>query len=226
MKNHRLEKSAASLLLLGLLLAFAGCATSGYRTNERTAKTLDSLANRIELAGAQMDIAVTELNNLVNNPQPDLRPQFNRFSAAVNKLESLASSVQKADTDLQARGKTHFESWDKEVTTIQNEVIRSNAQARKLEVLGRFNNLRNNCLTVLTGYSPVQSDLRDTQRFLNSDLTLGGLAAIKDTASRVTQQATPVRDSVSKLVAEMKSVAVAVSPHNGVTAVSTNSPSK
>lgn len=225
MKNHRLEKLATPLLL-GLLLAVAGCATSGYRTNERTASTLESLASRIELAGAQMDIAVTELNNLVNNPQPDLRPQFNRFSAAVKKLDSLSSSVQKADNDLEARGKVHFESWDKEVITIQNEVIRSNAQARKLEVLTRFNNLRNNCLTVLTGYSPVQSDLRDTQRFLNSDLTLGGLAAIKDTASRVTQQATPVRDAVSKLVAEMKSVGVAVSPQNGITAVSTNSPAK
>lgn len=225
MKNHRLNQFAAPMLLLGLLLAISGCTTAGYRTNESTAKTLGSLANRIELAGAQMDIAVTELNNLVNNPQPDLRPQFDRFSAAVKKLDSLSSSVQKADADLQTRGKVHFDSWDKELTTIQNEVIRSNAQARKLEVLGRFNNLRNNCLTVLTGYSPVQSDLRDTQRFLNSDLTLGGLAAIKDTASRVTQQATPVRESVSKLVAEMKSVAVAVSPQNGV-AVSTNSPSK
>ena len=224
MKTYRLDKFVAHLLLLGVMLAFAGCATSGYRTNERTAKTLESLAGRIELAGAQMDIAVTELNNLVNNPQPDLRPQFARFSAAVQKLDSLSSNVQKADNDLEARGKVHFESWDKELATIQNEVIRSNAQARKLEVLTRFNNLRNECRTVLTGYSPVQSDLRDTQRFLNADLTLGGLAAVKDTATRVTQQATPVRESVSKLVAEMKSVAVAVSPQNGAVTPSTNSP--
>ena len=73
----------------------------------------------------------------------------------------------------------------------------------------------------------MQSDLRDTQRFLNADLTLGGLAAVKDTATRVTQQATPVRESVSKLVAEMKSVAVAVSPQNGVsTPASSDSPAK
>lgn len=226
MKNYRSE-NFAPLLLLSLLLAVAGCATSGYRTNESTAATLESLARRIELAGAQMDMAVTELNNLVNNPQPDLRPQFNRFSAAVKKLDSLSSSVQKADHDLQVRGTAHFESWDKEVTTIQNEVIRSNAQARKLEVLSRFNSLRNTCLTVLTGYSPVQSDLRDTQRFLNSDLTRDGLAAIKDTAARVTHQATPVREAVNKLVAEMKSVAIAVSPQQGVSATaSAASPAK
>lgn len=226
MKNHRFNQFAAHLILLSVLLAFAGCATSGYKTNEKTASTLEALAGRIELAGAQMDIAVTELNNLVNNPQADLRPQFNRFSAAVNKLNSLSSSVQKAETDLQSRSKTHFDSWDKELTTIQNEVIRSNAQARKSEVLNRFNDLRNNCATVLTGYSPVQSDLRDMQRFLNSDLTLGGLAAIKDTASRVTQQATPVRESVSKLVAEMKSVATAVLPQNGVAPTTTDAPAK
>jgi len=218
MKTYCLDRFPVRLLLLGWLVVLAGCATSGYQTNERTATTLETLANRIQLAGAQMDLAVTELNNLINNPQPDLRPQFNRFTAAVNKLDSLSTSVQKADADLQSRGTVHFASWDKEVATIQNEVIRSQAQARKLEVLTRFNNLRNNCLTVLTGYAPVQSDLRDMQRYLNSDLTLGGLAAVKDSAQRITQEATPVREGVSQLVTEMKFLAVAVSPQSNIAA--------
>jgi hypothetical protein len=177
MKTHSLNKFALGTLLVSAMMCFGGCATSGYRTSERTAATLQSLANRIELAGTQMDIAVTELNNLINNPQPDLRPQFDRFSAAVGKLSALSNSVHKADNNLQARGKVHFDNWEKELTTIQNEVIRSSGQARKLELQGRFDAVRNTCLSVLTSFTPVQADLGDVNRFLNSDLTPDGLTA-------------------------------------------------
>jgi hypothetical protein len=216
MKTHYLNKIGLGALLVSVMMCFVGCATSGYRTSERTASTLQSLASRIELAGTQMDIAVTELNNLINNPQPDLRPQFDRFSAAVKKLDSLSSSMRKADADLQTRGKVHFDAWDKELTTIQNEAIRTQAQARRLEVLTQFNDVRNKCLNVQTAYAPVHSDLQDTQRFLNSDLTTAGLTAIRNTASRVTEQATPVRESVRQLVEEMRAIGIAVSPQNGM----------
>jgi hypothetical protein len=214
MKNHSFNQSVAGALLLTALLWLPGCATSGYRNGEQTSATLQSLASRIEIASRQMDIAVTELNNLVHNPQSDLRPQFERYAAAVNKLDSLSRSVHKADANLQTRGKIHFDGWDQELTTIQNEAIRAQAQTRRLETLSRFNNIRNSCLTVLTGYAPVQSDLRDMQRFLYSDLTTGGLAAIRDTATRVTEQATPVREGVRKLVDEMRSLGNALSPQN------------
>jgi len=200
------------------LVGLAGCATSGYRTSEQTAATLQGLAAKIEGAGTQMDIAVTELNNLVNSPQPDLRPQFDRFSAAVGKLSALSNSVHKADNNLQTRGKVHFDNWEKELATIQNEVIRSSGQARKLELQGRFDAVRNTCLSVLTSFTPVQADLGDVNRFLNSDLTPGGLAAIRDSANRITQQATPVRQSVGNLVTELRALGVAMLPQNAAPA--------
>jgi hypothetical protein len=173
-ENSIVLKFVSWAWLVGVLVGLAGCATSGYRTSERTAATLQALAAKIEGAGTQMDIAVTELNNLVNSPQPDLRPQFNRFAAAVSKLSALSNSVHKADNHLHTRGKLHFDNWEKEIAAIQNEVIRSSGQARKLELQGRFDAVRNTCLGVLTSFTPVQADLGDVNRFLNSDLTPAG----------------------------------------------------
>lgn len=217
MKTYRPETIVSHLLLLGLLLGIAGCASPSYRTNEKSVSTLQSLAKGIESTGTQMDIAVTELNNLVNKPQADLRPQFDRFSAAVSKLSALSNQVHNAGLKLASRGKLHFADWDKELALIQNESIRSSGQARKLELQSRFDSVRNSCLKLATSLAPVQSDLNDVQHLLNSDLNTSGLAAIRETANRVTQQAEPVRQSIGNMVAELRSLGVALSPQNMAT---------
>lgn len=214
------------MLIVVLAVGLTGCATSGYRTGEKSADTLGALAKRIEGAGMQMDIAVTELNNMVNNPQPDLRPQFNRFAAAVNKLNTLSNSISQANAQLEERGKLHFTNWDKELATIQNEAIRGTALARKLEVQSRFDAVRNTCLNLLTGFAPVQSDLRDLQSFLNADLNPSGLAAIKAAAGNVTERATPVRESIGKLVAELRDLGGALSPQSITAAAPVESSAK
>ena len=58
----------------------------------------------------------------------------------------------------------------------------------------------------------MQSDLNDLQRFLNSDLNTRGLTTIRDNANRITQQATPVRQSIGNLVTELRSLGTAMSP--------------
>ncbi|MGC3960317.1 MAG: DUF2959 family protein [Verrucomicrobiota bacterium] len=214
MKIDRLFKFAAALLFAGLLTSFTGCAKRGYHTGERTATNLQAMATKVEMAGRQMDIAVTELDSLVNSPQPDLRPQFDRFSAAVGQLSTLATNLAKAGTELQSRSRLHAESWDKELVAIQNEEIRASAKARKQEVASRFENVRAACQSVQTAIGPVQSDLLDVQRYLNSDLTMGGLSAIKDTATRVGRNAGPARESVTKLVTELRGLGVAMAPQN------------
>ena len=60
MKTCRLFKFTSVLLLAGLLAGSTGCATRGYHTGERTAANLQSLATKVEMAGRQMDIAVTD----------------------------------------------------------------------------------------------------------------------------------------------------------------------
>ena len=130
------------------------------------------------------------------------------------RLQTWFANDVKTNLKLADRGKLHFDNWDKELAVIQNEAIRASGQARKLELQSRFDSVRNTCLNVATSFTPVQSDLSDLRRVLNSDLNTSGLAAIRDNATRVTQQATPVRQSIGNLVTELRSLGVAMSPQN------------
>lgn len=212
MRMKQLNKRAFDGLTIGLAVWVAGCASSGYKKSEQTASSLQSSANRIERAVLQVNLAVATLNDLVNNPQADLRPQFKKFSAAVDGAKSLATGIREADKGLQARGAAFFDKWDKELAAIQNEDIRTRGQKRKQEVVEKYESVRAACTKTLSEYEPLSSDLNDVHRFLNSDLTPGGLAAIKDAATRVNRLAAPAQDSANKLVAEMRTVATAMSP--------------
>lgn len=212
MTTTYLNKAIRNGLGAGLAVIFAGCASSGYRKSEKTASSLEASAKRIEVAAQQLQQAVSSLNDLIHNPQSDLRPQFKKFSAAVGRSASLGTSIRDADAELQARSELYFAEWDKELSAIQNESIRASGQARKLEVITHCNNVRNACLTAQTECSPVLSDLNDIERLLKADLTSGGLAAIRGEATRVNQRAAPVQDTVNKLVADMRSLATAMSP--------------
>lgn len=212
MTTNYLNKAIRNGLAAGLAVVLVGCASSGYRKSEKTAGALEGSAKRIEAAAQQLQQAVVSLNDLVNNPQLDLRPQFKKFSAAVGKSASLGTSIRDADTELQARSELYFAEWDKELAAIQNESIRASGQARKLEVITQCNNVRNACLTAQTECSPVLSDLNDIERLLKADLTPGGLAAVRDETARINQRAAPVQDTVNKLVADMRALATAMSP--------------
>jgi len=212
MKTRYIKTIFTGSLILGLALAITGCASSGYRRGQQVGAALQADASRVEQHSASLDLAVSTLNDLVNNPQADLRPQFKRFSSALGKPGLLADSIRKADQDMQTRGEVYFADWDKELATIQNDSIRSRGQARKLEVLSQYNGVRNSCLEAQKQISPLESDLWDVHRFLNADLTPGGLTAIKDATARVNQLASPVHDSVKRLVGDMRSLGLAMSP--------------
>lgn len=201
---------------LGLLAGWgAGCANPGYRANEGTAATLQTLAVRVENTGAQLHLALTELTVLVANPQPDLRPSFDQFAGAVQKLHSLSNQIVRADTRLAQRSAVHVAAWEQQLAAMQNDDIRYRGQQRKLERQSRFDAARNTCRELLTALGPVQADLQDVQRFLNSDLTTAGLTAIRPAAERVTEQAQPVQQQVNKLVTELRALAQAIAPQNG-----------
>ena len=203
-----------ALLLAGLTLT--GCKNTGYRRSNRASANLESSAYRIESAALRFDSALAALDQLIQRPAQDLRPQFSQLSGEVKAAESLPLAIDVADRDMQSNSDAYFETWDKELTTIQNEFILAKSRTRKLEVLSEFNEARRHCAEVRTKLSPVLNDLKDVRNFLESDLTAGGRAAISDEAARLGQAASPVRESVTRLVDELRALSSATSSRTPV----------
>jgi hypothetical protein len=55
------------------------------------------------------------------------------------------------------------------------------------------------------------------QKFLGTDLTAGGVAAIKDVAAKATTDAVPLKESLATLSDEFKGLGISMSSASGVT---------
>ena len=165
-----------SVAMAGLL---AGCSSTGVDKAADTATSLKQASEKINKGSGLIDQSLTALNDLVNNPQPDLRKQFKTFNSAVDELGSTAKDVSSKAESMKGQGAAYFENWDKESAKIQNEDIRNRSVARKNEVAAKFGRIRADYEQAKVDFQPFMSDLRDVQKFLSTDLTTGGLAAIK-----------------------------------------------
>ena len=205
--------------LLRNLLAIAagtgfltGCVSDNYHQGANTAAALNESSAMITRSNTLIDESLADLNDLVSNPYPDLRKQFKRFNSAVDGLDASSKDVASKAVDMQSQGAAYFAKWDKDSARIQNEDIRSRSEARRTEVAARFDRISQQYADTKTAFAPFMSDLRDVQKFLSTDLTAGGLAAIKATAAKATNDAIPVKDSLGRLSVEFKSLGLSMSP--------------
>ena len=116
---------------------------------------------------------------------------------------------------MKSQGVAYFAKWDQEVATIQNEDIRKRSLTRKNEVAAQFARISQNYDVTQTAFQPFMSDLRDVQKFLGTDLTAGGLAAIKDVSAKANKDAVSLKASLGKLSDEFKALGLSMSPTAG-----------
>jgi hypothetical protein len=211
MKNQTLFLTCLSTTLLAVALV-TGCATDNYHKGAGTAAALNHSADLIAKGSLQIDDSLTALNDLVSNPQPDLRKQFDVFVTAVNNLGATAADVAGKTEAMKTEGAAYFAGWDNEIATMQNEDIRNRSETRRNEVAARFARISRQYDEARIAFQPYMSDLRDVQKYLSTDLTSGGLAAIKEPAAKTTQDAAPLKETLARLSEQFKELGVSMSP--------------
>lgn len=198
--------ACAAALLLG-----AGCASTAYDKGNKTAQDIQTTANRIAALPGMVDKTLASLDDLVNKPQSDLRPQFKQFTAHLKDVESAAKEVGAARRSMGEKSKEFFAEWDAQLAKINNEDIKARSQARKNEVSQRLDAIKRSYSEAETAFRPFMSNLQDIQKYLSVDLTAGGLAAIKDTVAKANQNAVPLKASATKLADDFKALGLAMS---------------
>jgi len=212
------KKLILNLFTLALTAAIAaGCASTGNDRAASTAKSLAKSSDMILVGNALIDQTLAALNDLVSNPNPDLRKQFDTFNSSVSDLNSIDKDVTSKSEEMKTEGADYFANWDKEIAQIQNEDIRHRSQARKQEVAANFARISQHYDETKTAFEPFMSDLHDVQKFLSTDLTAGGLVSIKDIAAKATRDAVPLKESLASLSGEFKGLGISMSSVSSVT---------
>ncbi|MHB8523890.1 MAG: DUF2959 family protein [Limisphaerales bacterium] len=212
------KKLVLHLFPLAVAVGFiAGCASTGNDKAASTARSLAESSSMIVKGNTLIDQTLASLNDLVSNSNPDLRKQFKTFNSSVKDLGSTARDVSSKAAEMKSQGAAYFAMWDQETAKMQNEDIRNRSEARKDAVASRFARISQQYDETQTAFQPFMSDLHDVQKFLGTDLTAGGLAAIKEVAANATRDAMPLKESLRKLSDQFTSLGLSMSPTSGAT---------
>ena len=211
MKTKQLLIVIAALTMAATIPLFTGCKSAGYDAGNKTAADIQAAADRIGAMNGQIDAVVTSLNDIVEKPQADLRPQYKQFADYVAAVESSAKDVAAARQSMADKQKEFFAKWDEQLALIKNEDIKARSQSRKDEVNKNLLAIKTSYLEAATAFKPFLADLKDVQKYLSVDLTAGGVAAIKDTAAKVNESATPLKASIAKVAEDFKALGVSMS---------------
>src|SRR5262249_34516637 len=87
---------------------------------------------------------------------------------------------------------------------IHNEDIKNRSVERKAEMQKKFTEIKMNYVEASEAFKPFMSDLKDIQTALATDLTPGGVSAIKGAADKANKDAVPLKSSVDKLATQFR----------------------
>jgi hypothetical protein len=108
-------------------------------------------------------------------------------------------------------GRKYFQDWQTTVNGIANESLRKKAQKRMDAVKASYDKVEASLQTASEKFKPFLSDLRDIQKALATDVTAGGVKAIKSTVKSANWNHQYVDKAVKAALKEMGKMETALS---------------
>jgi len=201
-----------NLALAAVLAVVAGCASRSFDKGSATSAALQAGADAVAQTSTSVNGVLATLNDLTFKSQGDLRNQFDAFVSASRNLDASIERLDSRVVALQSTAAIYLSNWTNQMALIQNEDLRNRSTERKNEVSNQLAAVNASYESVKSSLRPFTSDLRDIQTFLGTDLTAGGLAAVKDVVSKTKVDVVPLRDSIKQLQASFSNLSAALSP--------------
>jgi hypothetical protein len=211
MKSSNIKFVTTNLVLVAAL-GLAGCKSGPYDKGAATSASLHSTADAVAQTSTGVTGVLGALNNLTFKSQGDLRDQYDTFVSASKTLDSAVANLDSKVISLNATATGYLENWTNQTAAIQSEELRKRSAERKDEVAGKISDVQSSYQGVKSSLEPFQSDVKDIQTYLGTDLTPGGLATIKDVVAKTKVDAVPLRDSIKKLQGSFDSLSASLSP--------------
>jgi hypothetical protein len=185
------------------LLLVRGCASTNYHRADAASESLRKASRQIEAESYAIDNTLAALDDLVNKPAVDLKPQFARFNASLDRLVAASDRAQKAADVAHKKSAEYFASWDKEDAAIKFDAVRDQSVSRKTQVSNEFNTVDQRYRENQAVMEPLISYLRDIRTALSTDLTAGGIQSVKQLTDNAQQNARKVQTALARLSDEL-----------------------
>jgi hypothetical protein len=200
----------AATLALALLCA-AGCRTTGYKKSDVAARSFQKAAMEVQAETREIEATLEALNDLVNSPEADLKPQFERFSKALERLTEAAEQTDGTRQRMEEKSIEYLAVWDEKVAGIHYGKVREQTDARRAEVTNRFHTVNERYVEAQGVVWPLITYFNDIRTALSVDLTTAGLNSVKEIVSNAGENARKVQTALGRLSDELTTSGAALS---------------
>jgi hypothetical protein len=185
------------------LFTIVGCASTNYHRADAASESLQKAGVQIQAESRAIDVTLVALDDLVNRPAPDLKPQFARYNSSLARLVDASKRAEKSAEEADQKSAEYFRNWDKETAGIKYEVVRDQSVSRKTQVSNEFNTVNQRYRENQAVIEPLISYLQDIRTALSTDLTAGGIQSVKQLADNAQQNARKVQMALARLSDEL-----------------------
>jgi hypothetical protein len=197
------------LLTLGLATLMA---SSTQANQEQLANSIKEAHVETTRTSDQLKATLASLNALTKQEKGDLRPAYTTYCAEVTKTEAAAAWTRTRVQWMAGDGRKYFQDWQATVNSIANESLRKKSQKRLDAVQKSYDKVEASLKLAGEKFAPFLSDLGDIQKALATDVTAGGVKAIKSTVKSANWNHQYVDKAVQSALKEMEKMEKALSP--------------
>ena len=198
-----------TLIMIGLAALLA---TGTQAQQEQLAQSISDAHLETSRTSEQLKATLAALNALTGQKKGDLRPAYTTYCSEVTKTEAAATWTRTRVQWMGSDGRKYFQDWQNTVNGIANESLRKKAQKRLDAVQKSYGKVEASLQTAAEKFKPFLSDLGDIQKALATDVTAGGVKAIKSTVSSANWNHQFVDKAIKAALKEMDKMQKALSP--------------
>jgi hypothetical protein len=210
------RSSISNLALVALLLALTctlGCkSTANYQQADKTGTKIGDLRRDVIAILAAVDDTETALDQVVQSANTDPRRPYKQFAKTVSRLEDANARANRRAEDMRAEGRVFFEQWHQEILALKNPQLQQLAQDRKETVEQTFRNISRLTVEAKEQFRPWMDNVKDLERFLGSDLSVGGIYASRQLVDQTRANAAKVTYALQSLIDELNSLEASMTP--------------
>ncbi len=202
------SKSLAFLpvLLLGTAAFLGGCATTGMDRSVKTSNSIQEVDSEIREMIVQIDTTGASFDSLVRTGQPDPKKALHTYSDDLAKLDRQGKRVIKRMDEMESRSTEYFAEWEKQGDAYKNPRIQELSAQRRTKLAELYAQVPKSGAGIKRAFHNYLSNLQEIQKYLSTDLTPAGLAAIAPVAEKSVQDRDALRASFQPVLSALDEI--------------------
>ena len=192
-----------SALTLAAALMVAGCASPAYRKSDAAVRSAQTAAMEIQNESSALQSAIDVLDRLVTDPPANLRPGFEAYGDAVDRLYVSIERADRAMKRMQQKQAAYVANAERELGAMNYQVTREHVEARKTAMRAQARTLQSRYVETREVVLPLLAYLEDIRKVLRADPTVSGLEGVRDIAVNAVKNGRKVETAVAQLAGQL-----------------------